>query len=433
MALKIRRGTEAQRASVQFALGELVWTTDTYRLYVGDGIEQGGHNIAKNLAGTGMAFNATTNRLDVNYNGLGSDLVAEGVNNLYFTQERAQDAVGSALVAGNLYNNGITFSYDDVNGRITAVVAGGSTLPSDTGHANEFLKTDGVGGYSWAAVNTLPDDTGQTNKFLTTNGLGVYSWATPADSGILSVSEDPTPTLGGDLTLNSNDIIGTGNINVNGNITGNGTINNGTVTIGTNSIKTSSLYLDIGHSNPALSSIVRRELPESGSHTIVESLTAGIWGTGLDVKVYRGTPASKLIVQAADSLLTDSVSAWNGTAYQYTSAVLHLVDPYASVSAGSIPGAVGLVTWNNNNQADLSKSLFVDSRGYVSIGLTTAAKATLDVNGFAKLALLNAAPANPESGMIAIADGTGWNPAGSGVATMVVYLGGAWRTIAQGA
>ncbi len=53
MALKIRRGTEAQRSSIQFALGELVVTTDTHRLYIGDGIEPGGHNIATNLAGTG--------------------------------------------------------------------------------------------------------------------------------------------------------------------------------------------------------------------------------------------------------------------------------------------------------------------------------------------------------------------------------------------
>lgn len=419
MALKIRRGTEAQRASVQFALGELVWTTDTYRLYVGDGIEQGGHNIAKNLAGTGMAFNATTNRLDVNYNGLGSDLVAEGANNLYFTQERAQDAVGTALVAGNLYNNGITFSYDDVNGRITAVVsvAGGDTLPDDTGHANEFLKTDGVGGYSWAAVNTLPDDTGQTNKFLTTNGLGVYSWATPVDTGLTSVSEDPTPTLGGDLTLNSNDITGTGNINING-------------FVGTTSIKTTSLYLDIGHENPTLSSIVRRSLPEAGSHTLVESLTSGTWGTGLDAKIYRGTPASKLIVQAGDVLMTDSVAGWNGTDYQYTSAVVHSIDPYATVSGSSVPGSVGLVVWNSNNPADLTRSLFLDSRGYVSIGSMAQPQATLDVNGFARLAILSAAPASPTNGMIAIADGTTWDPAGTGKSVMVVYLGGGWRVAA---
>jgi hypothetical protein len=33
--------------------------------------------------------------------------------------------------------------------------------------------------------------------------------------------------------------------------------------------------------------------------------------------------------------------------------------------------------------------------------------------------------------MMAVADGTNWNPTGTGTETMVVYLGGAWRTIAN--
>ena len=46
---------------------------------------------------------------------------------------------------------------------------------------------------------------------------------------------------------------------------------------------------------------------------------------------------------------------------------------------------------------------------------------------------LNAEPSNPINGMIAVADGTGWNPAGNAKNTLVAYLGGAWVTVAAAA
>ena len=123
MSLRIRRGTDAQRTSLTFDLGELVWTTDSQKLYVGDGITAGGINAMATMAGTGFTFNPTTQRIDFsvpNLN-LNTSEVSENIANLYFTDERAQDAVAAALLAGNAYNTGIAFSYDDVDNRITAV------------------------------------------------------------------------------------------------------------------------------------------------------------------------------------------------------------------------------------------------------------------------------------------------------------------------
>ena len=42
MALQLRRGTNAERAAITFAEGELVYTTDTKGLYIGDGNTSGG-------------------------------------------------------------------------------------------------------------------------------------------------------------------------------------------------------------------------------------------------------------------------------------------------------------------------------------------------------------------------------------------------------
>lgn len=46
MALKLRRGTDAERTAVTPAVGELVYTTDTKKVYVGDGSTVGGNIVS---------------------------------------------------------------------------------------------------------------------------------------------------------------------------------------------------------------------------------------------------------------------------------------------------------------------------------------------------------------------------------------------------
>ena len=46
---------------------------------------------------------------------------------------------------------------------------------------------------------------------------------------------------------------------------------------------------------------------------------------------------------------------------------------------------------------------------------------------------LSTEPTNPTNGMIAVADGTGWDPASNAKNTLVAYLGGAWVTVAAAA
>jgi hypothetical protein len=54
MSLRIRRGTDVQRAETPLDMGELVYTTDTRQLYVGNGIDDGGVPIIR--LGTGLAW-----------------------------------------------------------------------------------------------------------------------------------------------------------------------------------------------------------------------------------------------------------------------------------------------------------------------------------------------------------------------------------------
>lgn len=71
-----------------------------------------------------------------------------------------------------------------------------------------------------------------------------------------------------------------------------------------------------------------------------------------------------------------------------------------------------------------------------STGVTIASNSAVQINSTSvnissviNLTALNAEPASPVAGMLALANGSGWNPAGSGKATLVIYLGGAWQTI----
>jgi len=308
MSLRIRRGTEAQRTGATFDLGEVAWTTDTNKLYVGDGVNLGGKNILATSAGTGLIWNPTTQRLDYNGNGV----------------------------------------------------------------------------------------------------------------GIINVQADLTPTLGGNLNLNNRNIVGTGTINITGSIT-------------TLELATTQQNFEIKNTNSGVSTTIIRNLPVAANHTKVKSVTVGDYGTGMTVSVSRNSVASPQATQPGDALHSEIIESHDGTNYRYSSGIFHIVDPFGTVSTGSVPGAIGLVAWTANNIADFNKSIWLNSVGRVSInkGPAEAIQATLDINGFVKLAVLTVAPSAPVNGMIAIADGTSWNPSlAPGKQQMVVYLGGGWRQIA---
>ena len=111
MSLRIRRGTEAQRPSAAFDLGEIVWTTDTNKLYVGDGVNLGGKNILASSAGTGLVWNNVTQRLDFNGSGTGIVSVQADTNptlggNLNLNN-RNITGTGSITISGTLSVTGL--------------------------------------------------------------------------------------------------------------------------------------------------------------------------------------------------------------------------------------------------------------------------------------------------------------------------------------
>lgn len=119
MAIKLRRGTDTQRLSVVFEEGEIAYTTDTKKLYIGDGVTAGGNEIGGTTA---------------------AELLKVEVHN----------ATGSTVAAGAVvYLNGNTGNKPNLNlakadAEATSSKTIGLVIASISNNANGEIATDGL-------------------------------------------------------------------------------------------------------------------------------------------------------------------------------------------------------------------------------------------------------------------------------------------------
>lgn len=288
MALRIRRGTEAQRVGQTFDLGEIVYITDSYKLYVGDGVTAGGKNIAENLAGEGLIFDETTGTLQwagVTYT---TDDIEEGSNNKYFSNQLAQDAIGQLLNNGSGDNVGITFTYDDVDHKLSAVV----TFPTDV-------------------------------------------------VGIMDVVDDTSPSLGGNLDLNSKNITGTGSIDVTGSISATSdSINTGLISA-----------IGVASNGAVSTALLKVRSSRAGETTLQNSDVMGAlafegWNGTVDKKgvLLQSTVNSNIVGGEFDSYLSVYVSNQDGNYRSYTFRNTGVFETIALKLAAVNTGTINTIT-----------------------------------------------------------------------------------------
>jgi hypothetical protein len=351
MALRIRRGTEAERLSFPGTAdqGELLWVTNAQKLYVGIGTQSGANsmvNVGKMLAGDGLAWDETTQTLKfggVNYT---TDDVQEGVivGRQYFTEERAVDAVASALVAGT---GNVTFVY-----------------------------------------NTTQDNAGRIDANVTLDGVGISS-----------VEADTSPTLGGNLDANGYDITGADAVGLTGILTA------GKITISADGVFTTSNLqpAGIGRSdaplyigtNAAPTTLVLKSDENFGVFT---GLTDGTNNAGITFRISRGTLAVPTIITPGDGIVFFEGSSYNGTEYAFNGAFGLTTDPTWDGTPGTngeVPGQFGAIvldefgtlqTLSFNSKGVLNAPVFkatgyatgnlpdtaaVDAEGYIVFDSTT--------------------------------------------------------------
>lgn len=352
MALRIRRGTDAQRTGKTFEMGEIVYTTDAQQVWIGNGITAGGVPVVgSNVAGYGIVYNNVTKKLDVS--GLTSDDVTQGINNKYFSTELAVDAVGAALVAGNSTNVGITFTY--------------AQTQDDAGRINATVALDGV--------------------------------------GITDVVNDTTPQLGGDLDLNSFAITGTGDIDFTGsftlegnltqigNLTTSGSLLSSNADVPDTSRAVGPLYVGLDSKPTTL------WVKSNKNFAVLSGITDGTNNSGILSRVSRGTLTSKTTLQAGDAVTFIDSQGWDGTDWTPVGAMLIGVDPSGSVSTGAITGTAGFIVQDGLGGV---KVMSFNSKGVLNAPVIQA-------TSYPTVSL----PSSPQAGWIAFDSTTnqfkGWN------------------------
>jgi hypothetical protein len=159
-------------------------------------------------------------------------------------------------------------------------------------------------------------------------------------------------------------------------------------------------------------------------------LSNGAGSIGQRINTSRGSVSAPSALSPGDIMYSDTYRGWDGAGWVTAAGVYVITDSNDTVDTGRVPGKLFLATTRNDGTNLTGVS--INSYGNVGINKQYAdtVDATLDINGFAKLAILTSAPVTLANGMIAVADGTSWNPLSNGKQSLVAYLGGSWVQIA---
>jgi hypothetical protein len=446
MSLRIRRGTNAERLQTTLDLGEIAYTTDTKKLYMGDGVTVGGNNILSTSAGVGLAWDNETQTLNISSAILSTSDIVEGAN-LYHTPERAQDAASTLFTHAG--HTGISFTYDDEEDKIYAIANVGlseaevAELFTDGTHSgvtfsyNNLTHTinatvnvsqnieDTVGsmfvngtheGISFfydnpnnvidATVDIFPtDDPG----FLLNNGAGTLSWS----ESILE--QDPSPVLGGDLSLNFNNITGNGDISISGSIGCTSTLNVGTLldpelsvsyAAGTVSLLTkTNVFLRTNAprfymgNNTVSARLYLFSYNDPGANALIlRSYNSTADGNNITLFRSRGDGNTPIAVVNNDEMHSIVYSAYDGTNVSTKSIeITATID--GTVSAGVVPGKLQIST--ANSAGSLLPALTIDSNQLLtaSNGLIVSSK-YIKFPIYADSTARDAALSSPEAGMV---------------------------------
>ena len=238
MALRIRRGTDAERLTITPGAGELIYTTDTKALYVGDGTLQGGKLLA---SGSSIISNIVLNGNDIT--GTGNVNITGNIDvtgNIHATGNITADG---NLTLGDADTDGIT-----INADITSDIIPDQT---DTYALGEVGKRWNV-----AVINSVQANAITTNTIAGTldgdvKGSVFGEDSTPLVDAIASrivgpIETSQTAVFTGNVDLTGATVTGdvtgdlTGNVtgdltgDVNGNLNGNIVDNDGNTVVSIN-------------------------------------------------------------------------------------------------------------------------------------------------------------------------------------------------------
>ena len=240
----------------------------------GDGLSVAGNlTVAGNMtvSGSTTTVSSTNTTLADQFIELGTGRTGSASGDAGIVIERGSDAnaiigfdesadefiVGTGTFTGSSSGN-LTFTYGTLSS------AGNKIYKAGTAHAVSLVASSSLAGN---VTLTLPVNDGDSNQLLATDGSGNLSFisATAASgAGLSDLSDDSTPSLGGNLDMNGNDIItlsngnidllphGTGKVIIDGNGTSGGVlIHDGNVDIrsGTGAVSKIKFYCEVSNAH----------------------------------------------------------------------------------------------------------------------------------------------------------------------------------------
>jgi hypothetical protein len=168
MAIKLRRGLESERTSVLFEQGEIVYVTNTKKVYIGDGLTMGGNLVTGEELLTALddvIISSVANNNLLSYNSTLSKWqnkavtttdIAEGTNE-YFTAARVRAVLltGISLVTNAVISatDSVLIAFGKLQAQITANLTTLTTHVADLNNPHQVTKTQ-VGLSNVANVDT---------------------------------------------------------------------------------------------------------------------------------------------------------------------------------------------------------------------------------------------------------------------------------------
>jgi hypothetical protein len=459
MALRLRRGTDAQRQLITPTEGELIYVTDTKELYAGDGTTVGGIRISGEVVDT-------LNQLDDVDAALPQDgdiLIYDSATGDWVAGELPLVDLPDVNAAGILDGQILAWDADTSSFIPTNNIGGGDTsfvgdLVGSVFSDSSSLIVDGINSTVTARIlssngtEVLYNGTDGTNAAFTGSTIGDHLGnVTGSVDGNLQgnvVAEDSSVILfnGSDGT----DAVFTGESrgnhfgavigDVNGNLQGDVYGRDSSIILDTTEnsavlrkiVSSSSFYAEgtsiVFYSQDGFINVGGPDPDGDGTHqnNAINLNREGNTGSGFisshygnsnsrhsDLKAikYRGTIDSPTAVQTNDNLLEITSNGYDGTTIKGAGGINWIATGTAGTLA--VPSKVQI---NVGNVAGDAASTFIgDSDGSW-------------ITDIMKLNPLSSAPATPAAGMVAVDDGSNW----SGVATngtdetVVAYLNSTW-------
>ena len=435
MALRLRRGTNAERGLITPADGELVYTSDTKLLYIGDGTTVGGNPV--DTAGTAFGSNLDLNNFDLvgtgNINTTGNITVTGNIT------ADGNLTLGGNLNIGDATTDTVAFTAK-VESHIIPDVDGARNIGAGTSRFNQgWFKTMHVADDINAAVVNA-SIVGDDSTVLLNKATGALN-ASGKLTGDVDATDNSSFYNGTTKTVNAGNAVFSGSVQANtftGSITGDvlGSIfgdDSSIIVDGINKTYTTANGSVIGATDDSGHTMLdaRAAAGNLGGLTIypgsiadsplilatitatpssVADVTSGLADMRrMTLETYKGSIAAPQQLILGDIIGGYAFSGQDspGNDNRQISVILSQVDPNGTITANTVDQKIHILVASGADGADIKKFNF-DSRGRMAINQEEA-DANLDVNGdaivsgytkFGNLTTVQRDALTPAAGMI---------------------------------